>query len=316
MIQNLFEGAELAIVVTGLGGGVGTGAAPVVLKAAGDAGAATICLATVPFHFEGGHRRDRAEAAIVDLLGATDALIVVQNDRLMESVSKSAIAEALAEGDRVLGASLSCIWKLVAQPGCIRLDLGDLRRVVRSSGGMCTIGYGEGTGRTRASKALSAILNGPLMDKGKVIADARSLLVSITGGPDLTLQEVGNIIDAIKKKAGEDAEIEVGTAVDKALQGRVLVAVIASELWRTPGEEPPIPPEPPAAPKPDKRAKRKPRRSRKPEQADLELEPVGRGRFKDTEPTMLDGQDLDEPTFIRRGIRVERCTAPSTWPGA
>ncbi|MBM4143220.1 MAG: cell division protein FtsZ [Lentisphaerae bacterium] len=313
MIRNLFTGAELAIVVAGLGGGVGTGAAPVILKAARDAGAATICLATVPFHFEGGHRRDRAEAAIVDLLGATDALIVVQNDRLLEAVDKAAIAEALAEGDRVLGASLNCLWKLVAQPGFIALDFADLRRLVRGSGGMCTMAYGEGTGRDRARRAVAAVLEGPLMARGKVVAEAKSLLVSIVGGADLMLQEVGDIVNAIKRKAGADAEIEVGTAMDDALRGRVALAVIASELRSAPDAEaeadgdakPDVPPSRKPADAGEPRSRERRRRG-EPKQTRLNLETAGRGRFKDTEPTMLDGQDLDVPTFVRRGIRVER----------
>jgi len=314
IIQNLFTDTGLALVVVGLGGGLGTGAAPVVLKAARDADAATICLATIPFSFEGEQRRYRAEGAIVDLLGACDALIVVQNDRLLESVGKTAMADALAEGDRVLGSGLACIWKLVARPGYINLDFADLRRVVRSSGGMCTLGFGYGKGRTKASRVTSALLNGPMLDRGRVIADARSLLVSIVGGTDLTVKEIGDIMAAIKAKAGDETEIELGTSIDAAENGSLSVAVIASELWSSPeGERGPVaetpaaePAEQPRKTKGKGKGKKKARRSARTTQTQLQLETEGRGRFRDVEPTVLYGEDVDVPTFVRRNIRVER----------
>jgi cell division protein FtsZ len=314
MIRSLFEDVEVALVVAGLGGGTGTGAAPVVLRAARDAGAATLCVATLPFGFEGRQRQDRAQAAIVDLLGAAEALVVMQNDRLFEAVGKQTVADSFREADRALGQAVGSVWRLLLRPGYLNLGFPDLRRIVRNSGGMCTLGYGGGTGRNRVERALAELMDGPLLARGRVIAEAKGMLVSIVGGPDLTLQEIGEVMNAVKARAKAAVEVEVGTAVDESARGRLWVTVIASEAWSSAGGggEPDggaikvvATPAAAAAPAPSPApasAEKRPRAT----QTRLNLDTTGRGRFKDVQPTVLEGEDLDIPTFARRGIRVER----------
>lgn len=306
LFRNLFTDVRLAFVVVGLGGGTGTGAAPAVLKAAADAGAATVCFATLPFEFEGRARREQADEGLVDLVGAADAVIVVPNDRLFGSINKTGIAEAFEKADEVLATGIAAIWKLVARPGFINLDFADIRRAVRDGGGICTFGYGSGTGTRRVEKSVASLLNSPLLDKGRLLSGARSLLVSILGPEDLALKEVGDIMDAISSRAGADTEVFMGTSVEHGRGKRITITVIASEKWRPSAEDPSLSEkqeEPPA----ERGAREGPaKRRKKAMQTSLKLETSDRGRFKDIDPTFFGGEDLDVPTFLRRGLDIER----------
>jgi len=306
LFRNLFTDVKLAFVVVGLGGGTGTGAAPAVLKAAADAGAATVCFATLPFEFEGKQRREQADEGLVDLVGAADAVIVVPNDRLFGSISKSGIAEAFGKADEVLATGIAAIWKLVARPGFINLGFADVRRAVRDGGGVCTFGYGSGTGAKRVEKSVAALLNSPLLDKGRLLSGARSLLVSILGPEDLALKEVGDIMDAISSKAGADTEVFMGTSVEQGRGKRITITVIASEKWQ-PSSELPSPQESSEEPAGERGSREsRAKRRTKVTQTKLRLETSDRGRFKDIDPTYFDGEDLDVPTFLRHGLDIER----------
>ncbi|NQT94431.1 MAG: hypothetical protein HQ559_16870 [Lentisphaerae bacterium] len=307
LFRNLFTDVRLAFVVVGLGGGTGTGAAPAVVKAAADAGAATVCFATLPFEFEGRQRREQANEAVVDLVGVADAVIIVPNDRLFGSIHKTGMVEAFGKADEVLATGIAAIWKLVARPGFINLDFADVRRAVRDGGGVCTFGYGTGTGTKRVERSVASLLSSPLLAKGEVIAKARSLLVSILGPEDLALKEVGDIMDAVSSRAGEDTEIFMGTSVEQGRGKRITITVIASEKWQ-PSSGPPASPVESSGNKPGEKGERegKSKRRKKVTQTKLKLEISDRGRFKDIDPTYFDGEDLDVPTFLRRGIEVER----------
>ena len=306
LFRNLFTDVRLAFVVVGLGGGTGTGAAPAVLKAAADAGAATVCFATLPFEFEGRARREQADEGLVDLVGAADAVIVVPNDRLFGSINKTGIAEAFEKADEVLATGIAAIWKLVARPGFINLDFADIRRAVRDGGGICTFGYGSGTGARRVEKSVASLLNSSLLDKGRLLSGARSLLVSILGPEDLALKEVGDIMDAISSRAGADTEVFMGTSVEHGRGKRITITVIASEKWR-PSAEDPLSPEKQDEPPGERGAREGPaKRRKKATQTSLKLETSDRGRFKDIDPTFFGGEDLDVPTFLRRGLDIER----------
>jgi cell division protein FtsZ len=283
-----------------------------VLQAARESDAATLGVAAIPFAFEGRQRRERADAAIVDLLAAADTLVVMHNDRLVEATGKTAVAESFREADRILGEALDSIWGLLVWPGYLNLGFADLRRIMRRGGGICTLGYGWGSGRARVEKALAELLEGPLLDHGRALAEAKGVLVSIMGGADLTIQEVGEIVNAIRAKAPEKAEIEVGTVVDEQVRGKLRVTAIASEAWASADEVKPaveVEPKPPdgdveAGRRPEAAPAAEPGKKPRVTQARLNLEAAGRGRFKDMEPTVLDGEDLDIPTFIRRGLRL------------
>ena len=301
-LAELCAGKKLAFVVTALGGGVGTGAAPVVLKTAREAGAFTIGMATLPFEFEGPARNQHARRSVSRLRRDCDVPIVVPNVRLLSDAVSPHVAEAFERADRELGACMVYLWKLLTSPAYIRIGLADLQKVARADG-LVTMASGNGTGRTKAQKAVTALLEGPLTEQGRIVADAKSLLVSIVGGFDLTLDEVGTIMDAISARMGDDSELTVGTSVDPDWRGRVTVTVLASESVGDPeGDKAPTEESSAATPG------RRPRRTRKADalQAELNLEVSRRGRFKNIEPTILDGEDLDTPTFLRRGIQIEK----------
>ena len=307
LLRSLFSGRDLVLLVLGLGGGTGTGAAQVVLGTARDAGAMTMCFVTLPFDFEGAQRKMVAEGAISGLREVCDALIAVPNDRLMETVGEGTLSETFARTDQIVSAGIRGICKLITHPGYINLDFADLQRVIRNSGGICTFGYGDGAGQNRAEAALAALLNSPLLEKGARVASAAALLVSVVGGSDLTVREIKGIMAAITAKASKDCHVAMGTVVDEDWQDRITITVVASDEWVVPEPAPP-----PAAEAEDVRdvpvaagrAKRK--TAAAPTQGDLELDPTGKGRFKGTEPTMMDGENLDIPTYLRRGIAIEK----------
>jgi len=307
MIRGLFTGSGFVLVVVGLGGGTGSGAAPVIVREARNAGALTLCIAALPCGFEGPERALTAQRALKNFLEASDAVIAVPNDRLFESVGSADLAGTFGKADRTLGICAGSLIKMIDQPGQINLDFADVQHIVRDSGGTCTIGFGEGTGRKRGDAAVASLLGSPLLEKGRVIEKAESLLVSIVGGPDLTVKDVGKIMSAVSSRVREGCRVSMGTVVDEAWQGRVTITVLATD--RREAARPARVAEQPVEYK-EETAKPSRRRRKKPVAAQaqtvLRLETYGKGRFKGVEPTILDGEDLDIPTFVRRGIAVER----------
>lgn len=301
-VRELLAERDLVVVVAGLGGGTGSGAAPAVLRAASDAGAATVALVTLPFAFEGGPRAQVAQEALRAVREAADSLVVIDDARLLEAVGETRVADAFERADEILGRSVATLCNLITQPGYIKLDLADLRQLARQSGDTCSLGYAEARGPERARDAAQALLTGPMLEGGRLVTAAGALLVGIVGGPDLTLQEVGTVMDAVAARRGPECRTFMGTHIDVQSEGVVRLVLLVSELW-----EPEAPAravaEAPAVAKAGRRASRV--RASKSTQPTLALTMSGRGRFRNVEPTILDGEDLDVPTFIRRGIRIE-----------
>jgi len=306
LIRGLFPDTRFALVVACLGGGTGTGAAPVVLREAREAGALTLCLATLPCDFEGEQKRSEAHDALGDRRAAADALIVVPNDRLFESVGAADLEGTFRRADAAIGTCIGSLVKMIDQPGQINLDFADLQQIVRSSGGACTMGYGEGEGDDRSGAALAALLESPLLEKGRVLERSESILVSLVGGPDLTVKDVGKIMSALTAKAREGCRVSMGTVIDETWQGRVTVTVLAAEeRLDKPVRKVAAPPvEYEAGSAKAARGRKKTRKSAA--QTVLRLDTYGKGRFKDVEPTLFDGEDLDIPTFVRRGIAIDK----------
>ena len=307
VVAQLFFVVFVFLVVA-LGVGTGTGAAPVVLNAARDAGATTVCFATLPFSFEGQQRRAQAGQAVAGILDSADLLVTIPNDKLFESVGGTRVAEAFQKADEVLSAGIGAVYKLVTNPGFINVDIADLRKIIETSGGVSNFGYGESSGKGAAKKAVSLLLKNPLVDGGDVISRARSMLVSIVGGSDLALKDVGDIMDAIKLQAPKDCHISMGTVIEDGRGDSITVAVIASdtrisEVTTATSEDFSLTSRKKAG---SQWWQGKRHGKSKELQAKLSLEPSGRGRFKNVEPTILNGEDLDIPTFIRRRIVVER----------
>jgi cell division protein FtsZ len=228
-IRDHLAGAHMVFVTAGMGGGTGTGAAPVIAKAAREMGILTVGVVTKPFHFEGGRRMKVAEIGITDLQKAVDTLIIIPNQNLFRVANeKTTFADAFAMADQVLYSGVACITDLMVKEGLINLDFADVRSIM-SEMGKAMMGTGEATGERRAVLAAEAAIANPLLDETSM-KGARGLLISITGGNDLTLYEVDEAASRIRQEVDEEANIILGATFDSALDGVVRVSVVATGI--------------------------------------------------------------------------------------
>ena len=406
-IRKALEGASLIFLCVGLGGGTGSGAAPLITSIARESGALVVAIATVPFTFEGKRRAAQAADALNALQSTADAVICFDNDMMGEAVPpKAGIHQAFAAADETISQCVRAVAGLFTQPGILHIGFDELCSALRpASGGAghCLFGYGEANGDNRAHEALARALRNPLMDRGRMLDESHNVLVNIAGGPDMTLNEVQMLMDALSKNTGEQTQILFGASVDPSLSGRISVTLISSSAVSMPAAtaaalefvprvvptpvQPPqlstsakrrsakpakeeeaeevnrpaaadLEPEPefvaastesepmlvstdededqqasllevapfPERPAAEAQSPRVPRPPRQPRilstatdpqpavptaasrreerQETLQFEPVTRGRFEKSEPTIVDGQDLDVPTFLRRNVKV------------
>jgi len=228
-IRDHLAGSHMAFVTAGMGGGTGTGAAPVIARAAREMGILTVGVVTKPFHFEGGRRMKVAEAGIAELHKAVDTLIIIPNQNLFRVANeKTTFADAFAMADQVLYSGVACITDLMVKEGLINLDFADVRSIM-SEMGKAMMGTGEATGEKRAVLAAEAAIANPLLDETSM-KGARGLLISITGGNDLTLYEVDEAASRIRQEVDEEANIILGATFDSALDGVVRVSVVATGI--------------------------------------------------------------------------------------
>jgi cell division protein FtsZ len=389
-IRKALEGAGLIFLCVGLGGGTGSGAAPLVAAMAKENGALVVVIATIPFTFEGKRRGKQAGESLFALQSTADAVICFDNDIMGDAVSpKAGIHQAFAAADETISQCVRAIAGLFTQPGILHIGFDDLCAALRpaTGAGRCLFGYGEASGDNRAHEALTRALRNPLMDRGRMLDESHNVLVNVAGGPDMTLNEVQMLMEALAKHTGDETQILFGASVDPSLSGRIGVTVLSSAAMAVPAgasvpefvprvvptpvhapmvsipaARPPVEEETPAAanhepeeelvlaaqPQPappacddeqvslievaqlpaaeahpapvrPPRAPRQPRivsaatdpqsatpaASRREErQETLQFEPITRGRFEKSEPTIVDGQDLDVPTFLRRNLKV------------
>ena len=393
-IRRALVDARMIFICTGLGGGTGSGAAPVVAQLAREAGSLVIVFATLPFSFEGKRRTEQAQEALVRLGEVANAVICFENDRMGDMVApKAGIHQAFAFADVMISQSVRSIVNLIQRPGLIRIGFDDLLSALRSQNGRCLFGFGESDSDNRAHDALTQALKNPLMDKGRMLADAANVLVQVAGGPGMTLSEVEILMKELGRHVRDNTQILFGTAVDGRMGNRLSVTILSSIANENAPEQtletayaPPIPaPAPfvPASPpiweqqpeplpvddsappletqdmveaieaenasepepeelipfqapvsieapikpdlEPQKTApgprvivpKKKPVFTKEPvnpvkpdkmvqaKQEVMQFEPVTRGRFEKSEPTIVEGQDLDVPTFLRKNVRVK-----------
>ncbi len=228
-IRDHLAGAHMAFVTAGMGGGTGTGAAPVIARVAREMGILTVGVVTKPFHFEGGRRMRLAEGGIDELQKCVDTLIVIPNQNLFRVANeKTTFADAFAMADQVLYSGVACITDLMVKEGLINLDFADVRSIM-SEMGKAMMGTGEATGEKRAVMAAEAAIANPLLDETSM-KGARGLLISITGGNDLTLYEVDEAASRIRGEVDEEANIILGATFDAALDGVVRVSVVATGI--------------------------------------------------------------------------------------
>jgi len=225
-LQQSLEGSDLVFIAAGMGGGTGTGAAPVVAEIAKQSGALTIGIVTKPFSFEGKRRMRQAEEGIARLAENVDTLIVIPNDRLKEVSAGASIQEAFRNADDVLRMGVQGISEVITRPGEVNLDFADVRSVMTEAG-TALLGMGIGSGRSRAMEAAQAAINSPLLEAGR-IDGAKGCLVNITGGIDMTLDDVTAVGEVISNVVDKDANIIVGQAVNESMEGEIQVTVIAT----------------------------------------------------------------------------------------
>src|SRR5262245_52106552 len=231
-IRAHLTGAHMVFITAGLGGGTGTGAAPVIAKTARELGILTVGVVTKPFHFEGQRRMRFAEAGIAELQKVVDTLLIIPNQNLFRVTTKhTTIADAFAVADQVLYAGVACITNLIVKEGLINLDFADVRAVMREKG-KAMMGMGEASGDKRVLTAAEAAISNPLIEDPS-IKRASGLLISITGGKDLTLFEVDEAATRIRQEADQDANIIVGATFDESLEGIVRVSVVATGIDNT-----------------------------------------------------------------------------------
>jgi cell division protein FtsZ len=369
-VRAALDGAQMVFLCVGLGGGTGSGAARLVAATAREQGALVVAFATLPFTFEGRRRMAQAEEALTALRREADVVICFENDRMGDAVSPLAgIQEAFVAADQTISQSVRAIAALVQRRGLMHLGFDELATALRSPRGAasrCLFGYGEAEGDNRANEALTRALKNPLMDKGRLLDGAESVLVNIAGGTSMTLNEVQILMEALNRFIDDKTQILFGTVVEprmgqkmsvtilSAIEGQMHVPVattsvrpparIVEPVREAPAPPPPRPrdPEPvfveePPAPKiayvetdeevgtatPDPAdlplelepepasepvkvaASSEKQKKVEAKQEQMQFEPVTRGRFERSEPTIVDGQDLDVPTFMRRNVKVK-----------
>jgi cell division protein FtsZ len=381
-IREALTDSRVIFICAGLGGGTGSGAAPYIAQAAREAGTLVIAFVTLPFEFEGKRRNAQAREALVRLSEFAHAVVCFENDRMGDLTPPQAgIHQAFAMADMTISQSVRSIVNLIQRPGLIRIGFDDLLAALRTRNSRCLFAYGESDSGNRAHDALTQALKNPLMDRGRMLADAIHVLVQVAGGPGMTLAEVEILMQELGRHVSDQTQILFGAVVDARLADRLSVTIISSlsaeeeDLLQTPPapisasavspvrerdqaaapepeiqleeptievrsleetipfEEPvaaeavpvatPIPTEPPLIPTRDgepvpamntpqeksfpwKEEKTPAEKSATPaKQEVLQFEPVTRGRFEKSEPTIIEGEDLDVPTYLRKHIKVK-----------
>jgi cell division protein FtsZ len=228
-IRGHLQGSHMVFVTAGMGGGTGTGAAPVIARCAKELGILTVGVVTKPFHFEGARRMRMAETGIGELQKVVDTLLVIPNQNLFRVANeKTTFADAFAMADQVLYSGVACITDLMVKEGLINLDFADVRAVMREMG-KAMMGTGEASGEKRALASAEAAISNPLIDDASM-KGAKGLLISITGGRDLTLYEVDEAATRIREEVDQDANIIVGATYDENLEGIIRVSVVATGI--------------------------------------------------------------------------------------
>ena len=307
-VLNSLSKADLVFITCGMGGGTGTGAAPIVCELAREAGALCVGIVTKPFLFEGRKRMRQAELGIAEMRKHVDTMIVVPNERLLAVVGKGIpFQDALKKADEVLLHATQGISSLISVTGLVNVDFADVRTVMHS-GGAALMGTGIGRGENRAMEAAQQAISSPLLDNVS-ISGATGVLVNITGGADLTLGEVHQINEIIHDAVGDDAEIIFGAVHEPAMQGEIRVTVIATGFDRQPGNTQPVAQEPivtksaPVLPFPTPRAQRNTGsvgRITPNDGAPRRIGPANAITPPKEVPQSQDLSDMEIPTFIRR----------------
>ena len=272
-ISQAIKGADMVFVTAGMGGGTGTGAAPIVAQIAKEMGILTVGVVTKPFMFEGRKRMQYAERGVENLKATVDTLVTIPNDRLLQVAEKKAsIVNAFTIADDVLRQGVQGITDLIAVPGLINLDFADVKTIMLEAG-LAHMGVGRASGENKAEEAAKQAILSPLLETS--IEGAKAVLINVTGGLDLGLFEVNTAAEMIQKSADPDANIIIGAAIDENLKDEMMITVIATGFEKGPILK----------------------------KSDKNLEKPGtsnEGSVERTPSVVFGGEDLDIPTFLRR----------------
>lgn len=228
-IRMSIKGRKIIFLCVGLGGGTGSGGAPMVCRIAREEDAFVVVFATMPFVFEGERRRQQAQTSLNELAVLSNALVVFDNNRMGELVvAKQGIHEAFQAGDKMIADSIKAVIRLVTRPGLIHVGLDELMTALRTTRSRCLFGSGVANGKDRAAKALANALASPLLDKGALLRETASLLVHICGGSDLTLYEVELLMQKLTKQVPEKAHVLFGAAIDESMHDQLSITLISS----------------------------------------------------------------------------------------
>jgi len=227
-IQEVISGSDMLFITAGMGGGTGTGAAPVVAQVAKELGILTVAVVTKPFSFEGAKRMQIAERGIEELRGYVDSLITIPNQKLLSVHGDLSLLDAFKEANNVLQGAVQGIAELITRPGLINVDFADVRTVM-SEMGMAMMGAGEGTGENRAQIAAQQAVSSPLLEDIN-ISGAQGVLVNVTAGADLGIREFEEVGSTIREYSSDDATVVIGTSIDESMSGTVRVTVVATGL--------------------------------------------------------------------------------------
>jgi len=368
-VRSVLQGGTVIFLCAGLGGGTGSGAAPLVAQIAKEENALVLAFAAVPFSFEGRRRCAQAEESLLRLRAVCDAVVCFDNDRMAEiTLPRMGIHEAFAAADLTVSQSIRSVASLMQRPGLLHIGFDDVCAVLRNGDARALFGYGEADGENRAHDALAKALKNPLMNRGALLEDTFHAIVHICGGANVTLGEVQIIMEELNRHINDQTQLFMGIGIETRMGNRLSVSILSSlgngaekpvaqrhqrtiypvepapqpdikpEPWkpaaipipllRPPSEGEAVPtecapvraaeelmlprsesePQKPAQVRPAAKAEPKPQsaaaKKAEAKQETLQFEPISRGRFEKSEPTIIDGQDLDVPTFLRRNVRI------------
>lgn len=334
-LKGLCEGVDLVFIIAGLGGGCGTGAGPVVARLAKEAGALAVAFVMTPFDCEGTHRQHLAQKGLEEFRQSADAVICLPNQKLLKTLEETVtVLDAYKLTNEVLADAVRSFWRLATHKGLIDLHFVHLCELLRDQHTESAFAVAEAFGPARSREVMDKLLRSPLLEGGAVLPEADLVLVSLMGGPDLTMSEVNRVMEEITAKC-EGTQVSMGAAIHQDFADRLAVTVIAARNVHSPAISDPragsvaadlsgqllsrsgprtgsrfVPPAPTLRPdqvqdlitrqsrgQPSKRLPRL-------RQTQLPLEIVSKGRFDKSEPTIHKGEDLDVPTYIRRGVSL------------
>jgi cell division protein FtsZ len=333
-LKTACEGADVVFVLAGLGGGAGSGISPVLARAAKEAGALVLGFVTLPFACEGNRRQQQAQSGLDQLKSVADGVICLPCEKTFKLIDENtSVLDTFRITDGLLVESVRGVWRLLTRPGLIRIHFNDLCALVRDRHSESVFATVEATGPARAREVVDKLIAHPLLDEGRALAESGAMLVSLMGGKDLTMAEVNRVMEQIGRHC-ERAQIIMGAAVDETLKNRLSVTVIAAKQNPVAMELPPLSgagdssetmtsrgmtarsgsrcgsPSPGLTPEQREQilTQRAGGRGRKGgskmRQAQLPLAIISKGRFDKSEPTIHKGEDLDIPTYIRRGVAL------------